>query len=243
MDKIDSKLAHAVGIARSAYAELKKQSVDQSVIDSVRLANAKSHNMSVEDWNKLVDSKPASSGGKITESKEDFRIEADRLTNNLLHAVNHSTDVEVKTALKEMLDFDKTYQSVTGIQQSDRTDWRGMYVIAPHAKNPDSLAIYRGGWGDGSKQDRNQYSNGRRVPVAKTTGYALEQPEAIKTTKDSPNQPADAQKDASQTANVESPKDDTKSQTDAPTLETMVEQTKPKTKAEKRAEREARKGK
>ena len=35
-----------------------------------------------------------------------------------------------------------------------------------------TLAINRGGWGDGSPKDRNQYSNGRLVPVAKSTGYA-----------------------------------------------------------------------
>jgi len=228
VDKIDSKLANALGHARTAIADLRKSNAPDSVIDAVIHAQALKQNLQDAEWKKLIESKPASSSGKVTASKEDFRLEEDRLTNNLLFAINTSTDAEVKTALKQLLDFDKTYQSATGIVQSDRTDWRGMLVISPHPKDYDKLAIYRGGWGDGSKQDRNQYSNGRRVPVAKTTGYALEQAlpvktgktvaDAEKTTADVPNTDASANPDAS--ASVVNP--DVQKPTSAPSVDTSA---------------------
>ena len=182
VNTIDTKLAHAVGTARTAVSNLKIASADQSIIDKVLDATIKAYNtknkatVTLDEFKVMIDSKPTSSGGKITASKEEFRTEIDKRTGNLCFRVAHSTDVEVVNALRELLEYDRTYQAVTGIQDSNRTDWRPLIILSPHPKNPDILAPYRGGWSDGSKQDRNQYSNGRRVPVAKTTGYALEQP-------------------------------------------------------------------
>ena len=172
--EISTKMAHAIGTARTAVADLKANGAAAEVISAVTATQAKKWGISQAEWEALLASKPASKSGKIGETKEQYRQEFDRRTNDLLFAINHA-EGEVGTALKALLDYDRQYQEVTGIVQTDRTDFRGMIILSAHPKNLDKLAIYRGGWGDGSKQDRNQYSNGRRVAVAKTTGYALDQ--------------------------------------------------------------------
>ena len=138
--------------------------------------DAEAQELTLEQFiGQLSSLKVRSSGEKVTQHKEQFRTDFDRLTNNLLASVNTSTDEQVTKALADLLDYDKRYQEITGIEQSSRNDFRGMIILSPHPKELDKLAIYRGGWSDGSSQERNQYSSGRRVPVAKTTGFALAQ--------------------------------------------------------------------
>ena len=173
--EINTKMAHAIGTARSMVAQLKANGADEATVKAVVAAQAKTWNVTADEWATLLASKPASKGGKVSESKETYRAEFDRRTNNFLAAVNSSADSRVADSLKALLEYDSQYQEITGIVQTDRTDFRGLVILSAHPKDTAKLAIYRGGWGDGSKQDRNQYASGRRVPVAKTTGYALEQ--------------------------------------------------------------------
>ena len=119
----------------------------------------------------------AKSDGKATELKEAFRVELNRLTDNLLFAINTTTDKMIADALGALLSYDSQYQTITKVTQTTRTDWRGLFIIAPYLNDTNKLARYIGGWSDGSKTERNQYSSGRRVPVAKSTGFAKEQDE------------------------------------------------------------------
>lgn len=175
-----------LGQLRAGYDRLGKALAEQGVkseeIDARVLQrqteDAMTQGVSLDMFLKqLGDLKVKSAGQKIGEHKEQFRTDFDIKTNNLLHAINHSSDERVVSALSALLEHDRNFQKLTGIEQSSRNDWRGLIILSAHPKNREQLALYRGGWGDGSKQDRNQYSNGRRVPVAKTTGYALSQPE------------------------------------------------------------------
>jgi hypothetical protein len=112
---------------------------------------------------------------KLSESKEIFRTEFNTRLDNLLFSINATTDERVASALHELLTYDAQYQAITGVVDSDRDDWRGLIVVAPFHSDTSKLSRYIGGWKDGSKNDRNQYSSGRRVPVAKSTGYTREQ--------------------------------------------------------------------
>lgn len=133
--------------------------------------------ISLVEFQKQLDSiksKPKSDG-KATELKEQFRVEHNRLVDNLLYRINNTTDNELANSLSALLDYDSQYQAITKIHQSTRSDWRGLIIVAPYLNDTSKLARYIGGWSDGSKTERNQYSSGRRVPVAKSTGFAKEQ--------------------------------------------------------------------
>lgn len=174
---VNNKLAHALGVSRSMYANLKAQKVADDVIKQVQKADAKKWGMKLDEWVKLINEKPASSQSlQITEKKESYREELDRLTNNLLAKLNGTTDEALAQARDELVKMMGAFREYVPIKQTDREDFRVLLSISTLANNPDQLAIYRGGWGDGSKVDRNQYSNGRLVPHAKSTGYKLEQP-------------------------------------------------------------------
>lgn len=148
-----------------------KQRISQRVREDSRvLGFAK-----LQDYLTRLDKLNPKSTGKVSKSKEEFRTRFDNLTNNLLYAINNTTDNRVANALSMLLDYDTKFKQLTGINQRGRNDFRGLLLLSPHINDNTKLSIYRGGWGDGSNQDRNQYSNGRRVPVAKSTGYALEQ--------------------------------------------------------------------
>lgn len=132
--------------------------------------------VTIEKYEKLLKTvKGKRQVANIQEHKEQFRTEFDRLTENVLFAINNTEDNRLAVALSALLDYDSKFQEITQIKQTDRNDFRGLIVLSASLQDTTKLAIYRGGWGDGSKQDRNQYSNGRRVPVAKSSGYALAQ--------------------------------------------------------------------
>jgi len=109
----------------------------------------------------------------IEARKKEYRDEFDRLTNNLLFAIANSTDQRVKDSHDALLAHDKLYQKLTGTVQGNRDDWRGLVMIKSHWTD-NIFVINKGGWSDPVK--REQYTNGRRVPVAKSTGYTREQP-------------------------------------------------------------------
>lgn len=164
-----SQVEIALGKKGLSAEEIKNRITERMSEDALALG------LALDEYQSQLAAIKSKSGEKVTEHKEQFRTEFDKLTNNLLFTVNNTSDERVKVALSELLIFDKTFQVETGIKQTDRNDFRGLIILSSHPTNPDKFSIYRGGWGDGSKKDRNQYSNGRRVPVAKTTGYALKQ--------------------------------------------------------------------
>lgn len=173
---VNNKLSHALGVARSNYANLKTQKVAQAVIEAVQKADAKKWSIELDEWVKLINSKPArEQSAHLTEKKEGFRQEIDRLTSNLLAQINTTTDEEVAEAREALIKHMNSFRETVPIMQTDRTDWRVLLSISTLAGDNNKLAIYRGGWGDGSPKDRNQYSNGRLVPHAKSTGYKLKQ--------------------------------------------------------------------
>lgn len=174
---VNNKLSHALGVARSNYDNLKTCKVAAAVIEAVQKADASKWSMKLDEWIKLIESKPArSQSAHLTEKKEGYREEINRLTNNLLSAINTSTDDRVVTARGQLIAQMNSFRESVPIMQTDRTDWRVLLSISTLLSDNSKLAIYRGGWGDGSNKDRNQYSSGRLVPHAKSTGYKLQQP-------------------------------------------------------------------
>jgi hypothetical protein len=131
--------------------------------------------ITLDEFKSQLASIKAKSSVKLSENKELFRGEFNHLLDNLLFSINATTDERVASSLQELLTYDAQYQSITGVVDSDRDDWRGLIVVAPFHSDTSKLSRYIGGWKDGSKNDRNQYSSGRRVPVAKSTGYTREQ--------------------------------------------------------------------
>lgn len=153
-------------------------------LESRMMEDASSYGLKLDEFRQLLSTVKGQSKKNISIAKDTFRVEFNRLLDNLLYSINNTTDTRVSDTLKALLDYDNQYQSLTKVGQSSRTDWRGLIVLAPYINDTSKLARYIGGWNDGSKKERDQYSSGRRVPVSKSTGYAKEQVLPVLTGKD-----------------------------------------------------------
>jgi hypothetical protein len=172
-----------LGRFKKQYLELTSSMVAQKIdkaniearLDQRMKEDAMILGITLDEFKSQLASIKAKSSVKLSENKELFRGEFNHLLDNLLFSINATTDERVASSLQELLTYDAQYQSITGVVDSDRDDWRGLIVVAPFHSDTSKLSRYIGGWKDGSKNDRNQYSSGRRVPVAKSTGYTREQ--------------------------------------------------------------------
>ena len=164
-----------LGQLKAEELRLRTAGLSDARIAERRSENALSLGLSIEDFSKQLETVSAKSDTKKSVLKESYRVKFDRLTDNLCVAINQSTDERVISALSSLIDWDCKYQSEVDISQTTRTDFRGLILLSPHFTERTILARYIGGWGDGSKKDRDQYSNGRRVPQSKSTGYKKEQ--------------------------------------------------------------------
>lgn len=172
-----------LGRYKSSYqtlvARLTESNVDKAEIEA-RLTQRMSEDsmvlgITLEDFKTKLATIKSKASGKLSDKKEQFRSEFNRLLDKMLFAVNATADKRLRKAMSELLAYDLRYQDITEVVDTDRDDWRGLIVVAPYHADKTLLARYVGGWKDGSKNDRNQYSSGRRVPVAKSTGYTREQ--------------------------------------------------------------------
>jgi hypothetical protein len=172
-----------LGRFKKQYLELTSSMVAQKIdkaniearLDQRMKEDAMILGITLDEFKSQLASIKAKSSVKLSENKELFRGEFNHLLDNLLFSINATTDERVASSLQELLTYDAQYQSITGVVDSDRDDWRGLIVVAPFHSDTSKLSRYIGGWKDGSKNDRNQYSSGRRVPVGKSTGYTREQ--------------------------------------------------------------------
>jgi hypothetical protein len=96
---------------------------------------------------------------------EAFILEFNHRTQSLVEALRTDTvdaetyKVNVTGSLKAVVDYADSYQSLVGTTNSvKRADPRRMMILAV---GRGGIKIYFGGWGDGSKELRNQYGNGR----------------------------------------------------------------------------------
>jgi len=169
-----------LGRLRASYTRLESALISQSISGEEigqRVLNrmtedALTYNVSLESLQSQLETLSDTTPEGIESRKKQYRNEFDRLTNNLLFAVANSSDSRVIESHNALLEYDRLFQKITGMSQSDRDDWRGMVMIKSHWTD-SCFVIHKGGWSDPVKRD--QYSNGRRVPVAKSTGYTREQ--------------------------------------------------------------------
>lgn len=179
--KVEKELAKVtLGTIKSNMNNLEKGLREQKLSEkqiAKRLSTALenwsiSKGLSIEELSEQLKTVEDNSPNGISSRKNQYRDEFDRLTNNLLFAIANSTDSRVIESHDALLAHDKLFQKITGTTQSDRDDWRGLVMIKPHMTD-NIFVINKGGWKDPVK--REQYTNGRRVPVAKSTGYSREQ--------------------------------------------------------------------
>jgi hypothetical protein len=152
------------------------KSPESSIDDFLNTLAVKFHR-SLEEVKTLIEEKAAGGSGQTEVRKAEWRARNDKLMNNLLAQINDApADSPIGLAREALLDHDATYREFVGATSNTREDWRVFHSFSELLSNLRKFGLYLGGWSDGSKKDRNQYSNGRLVPHEKSTGYKLEQP-------------------------------------------------------------------
>ena len=93
-----------------------------------------------------------------------FQLEFNTKSGNFWNAIQTECEPEaykqnVTTALHELITFADSYKQTVGIgESSKRSDFRRMLIASVGGGR---ISNYFGGWGDGSKELRHQYGNGR----------------------------------------------------------------------------------
>lgn len=190
--ELNSKQVNLLGRSRTFIDNMKKRNALPATIEDTLRVQAETAGIELAIWKHLIENRSASGKKGVNQAVKDYRSALDTRTDNWLfanHAIAHhegsfeemsdERKTELLTALRdnyrELLDYDRKYLELTGDRDKRRTDYRGMLILSRHVKFDDFLARYGGGWDDGSPKDRDQYSSGRRVSTAKSTGYTLAQ--------------------------------------------------------------------
>lgn len=149
-----------LGRKLAEYTSKLKLGEDAEFIGKLKASDAKQFGYpTLEEYQKelnLLEANRSKPGKRDFDAQ--FQMQFSILTGNLWKAIANSHDKAIKTASKTLVEYADSYKLTAGIGNTKRTDYRRM-IIATVGQG--KIGNYFGGWGDGSNNLRNQFTNGR----------------------------------------------------------------------------------